>query len=84
MAYAPQELPQSSVEDLARAVTDELKAIGDEMIAAKFSTINLSELNVTPDKPRNGDVVNADGTNFNPGSGKGIYYFNGTIYVKLG
>ncbi len=82
--YSPQELPQTSVQDLARAVTDELRAISEALTAAQFNTLNLGEKNVAPDKPRDGDVLNADGTNFDPGSGKGIYFFNGTTYVKLG
>lgn len=37
-----------------------------------------------PVKPQEGMIVFADGTNWNPGSGKGIYYYNGTTWVKLG
>lgn len=82
--YAPQELPQTSVEDLARAITEELKLISEAMNSAQFDTITLVERNVTPDKPRDGVMVNADGTNFDPGNGKGIYFYNGSSYVKLG
>ena len=82
--YAPQELPKTSVDDLARAVTDELRSISESLITPQFDTINLVEKNVSLDKQRDGDVVNADGTNFNPGSGKGIYYYNGSSYIKLG
>ena len=48
----------------------------------EFESINLSEINVAPSKPRDGDLVNADGTNWNPGSGKGIYFYD-TTYNKL-
>jgi len=82
--YAPQEIPSSSVEDLARVLTSELQRIADALSNPEFDTMNLVEKNVALDKPRDGDTVNADGTNWNPGSGKGIYYFNGTSYVKLG
>lgn len=38
----------------------------------------LSPLAVAPAKPREGMLVVADGTNWNPGSGKGAYeYLNG-------
>ncbi len=39
---------------------------------------NVDFLNVAPDKPREGNIVGADGTNWNPGSGKGVYcYYSG-------
>lgn len=41
--------------------------------------IALDELNVEPERPREGMIVLADGTNWNPGSGVGFYgYANGT------
>lgn len=36
---------------------------------------NIEELNVAPDKPRDGNVAFADGTHWNPGSGRGLYYY---------
>lgn len=35
-------------------------------------------------KPREGMVRYADGTNWNPGSGKGMYYYNGTTWIFMG
>lgn len=41
-------------------------------------------LNVAPKKPREGMIRGADGTNWNPGAGKGVYaYYSGT-WNKLG
>tara|TARA_Y100000310_G_scaffold146376_1_gene145696 strand:- start:8799 stop:9101 length:303 start_codon:yes stop_codon:yes gene_type:complete len=34
-------------------------------------------------KPRNGDIRYADGTKWDPGSGAGIYFFNGSTWAKL-
>lgn len=82
--YDPSELPQTSVQDLARAVTDELQRVAESIRVASFNTINLQERHSALDKPRNGDLINADGTDYDPGSGKGIYYYNGSAYVKLG
>ena len=39
--------------------------------------------NAAPDKPRTGDIRYADGTDWNPGSGEGIYFYNGTAWVNL-
>lgn len=47
--------------------------------------IRLTEINVAPDKPRDGDVRFADGTNWNPGgTGRGFYGFYTGAWHKLG
>lgn len=40
--------------------------------------------NVVPDKPRSGDIVYADGTNWNPGSGQGFYGYYAGAWHFLG
>lgn len=37
-----------------------------------------------PPKRFDGDIRYADGTSWNPGSGAGIYYYNGTTWKFLG
>jgi hypothetical protein len=44
--------------------------------------LKLEVVQVAPDKPRNGDVVEADGTNFNPGAGAGTYIRRLGAWVK--
>ena len=46
--------------------------------------ILLTERNVAPDKPRDGQIILADGTNFNPGSGAGFYGRSNGAWVFLG
>jgi hypothetical protein len=43
----------------------------------------LPVLHEAPPKPREGRVAYADGTNWNPGSGAGVYVYNGMSWVKL-
>jgi len=43
----------------------------------------LQILNVAPERPRDGMVVAADGTNWNPGSGAGFYGRIGGAWVKF-
>lgn len=46
----------------------------------------LNEYNAEPDKPRNGMLVIADGTNWNPGAGgRGVYWYDesGSSWNKL-
>lgn len=45
--------------------------------------IKLRVLNAEPKKPRKGIIVYADGTNWNPGSGEGVYVYK-SGWVLLG
>lgn len=59
-----------------------------EAIPALIEAINLQgdaqrTLNVAPDKPRVGDLRFADGSNWNPGSGAGLYRHDGTNWVLV-
>lgn len=58
-----------------------------QRIAASFEfslARNVEFLHVEPTKVREGMVVGADGTDWNPGSGQGVYcYYNGA-WNKLG
>lgn len=72
----------TTLEELRDYVTDELG-----FVAQEFSSTNLLWLNPVhraPDKPREGMILYADGTDFNPGgTGKGVYVYDGTNWVKL-
>jgi hypothetical protein len=83
MSYVPGELSSESLEALKRSLQDELLKISEAIRIGQFERINLESLAVEPSKPRLGDVVNADGTNWNPGEGAGIYRYT-TSYVRVG
>lgn len=70
-----------TVEQLLNWVQEELRKISQEMV--KSSGIQFQVLNVAPDKPRDGMLVVADGTNWNPGAGAGIYLRIGAAWTKL-
>jgi len=79
--YAPGPLPIDP-QDLGVHVINELKSLGD--IIFNQATFRLERTNVAPDKPRLGDIRYADGSNWNPGSGEGIYFYNSAgNWVKL-
>ena len=42
---------------------------------ALVAKMNHPVLHKAPAKPRDGDPVHADGSDFNPGSGKGLYVY---------
>lgn len=80
VAYAPNPAPYDT-SDLPRYLYTEL-----ERIAAAINLLALGHLDVTyvsPEKPRQGDIRYADGTQWNPGSGAGMYYYNGTAWTFI-
>ena len=50
----------------------------------EVESLRVKELNVEPARPREGMVVLADGTNWDPGSGAGFYGYRGGSWVLLG
>lgn len=63
-------------------LAQELRKIAEALLSVE--EILLVELNVEPDKPRDGMIVLADGTNWNPGSGAGFYGRSAGAWVFLG
>ncbi len=78
MSYQPSIVPGGAW----RAwLAGELRSIASAINEPEF--IKLTELNAEPEKLENGMIVNADGTNWNPGSGAGIYARIAGAWVKL-
>lgn len=78
--YIPLSYP-SSFEDVFR----ELQNVQIAFEQGELNFIKYKEWNAEPDRPRAGMVVYADGTNWNPGSGEGLYiYKSGGSWVLLG
>lgn len=61
----------------------QLRVIADTLAAPTVRSITFAQLPAEPDKVGNGDVVFADGTNWNPGSGAGVYARVSGSWVKL-
>lgn len=80
VSYSPS-VPPRDAADLVRYLYDELSKIS---AAINEATYSLGISNVAPGKPRAGDLRIADGTNWNPGSGAGLYRHNGTTWVFIG
>jgi hypothetical protein len=70
----PQVDPDSDAARLARWAEDEHTAIAaaqnDDVIA-----LELRPIHVEPKRPRVGMLVYADGTDWDPGSGEGVYVY---------
>ena len=70
--YEPGPLP-SDPESLGVYTVDELKRLGNVLF--NQATFRLERIHEEPERPREGDIRYADGTDWNPGSGEGIYYY---------
>ena len=81
MPYRPRN-PPTDKEDLGKYLQQELDAISAEMEIALAR--NVEFLNVVPKKLREGMIRGADGTNWNPGSGKGVYAYYSAAWHFLG
>ncbi len=82
MAYTPREVVGNTLEELRLFLDDELRVIATGLGAV--NGIQLDVLHVEPSKPRDGQVVLADGTNWNPGSGVGFYGYRNGSWTFLG
>tara|TARA_R100001530_G_scaffold79118_1_gene55230 strand:- start:759 stop:1016 length:258 start_codon:yes stop_codon:yes gene_type:complete len=85
MAQAPKYNPNpvpSKTEDLPRYIFDELIRLQGALEENPTTFIEVK--NVAPTRIKQGDIIYADGSNFNPGSGEGIYFRNAAgSWVKL-
>ena len=70
--YEPGPLPLDD-KDLGVYVVTELKRLGNTIL--NQTHLRAERTHVEPKRPRGGDIVYADGTNWDPGSGEGIYFF---------
>ncbi len=83
MAYEPLiPSPDLEVGGLGEYVLEELRRIADALM--EVTDVRLVVLHVEPDKPRDGMIILADGTDFNPGSGAGFYGRSAGAWVLLG
>jgi hypothetical protein len=76
--YNPRPVPPDFNADFLDA---ELKAISNAM--GDTLALELRVRHAIPIRPREGMIVYADGTVWNPGSGKGWYGYNGTTWVLI-
>lgn len=75
LRYVPSPRPDDGDPiNLANWALQELEAISSVLNGIGAGRVDF--LNAPPEKPRNGDIRMADGTNWNPGSGRGYYGFD--------
>jgi hypothetical protein len=79
--YSPGDVP-ARIEDVQAFLRIELDKIQSALNATQDG--NLDEITVAPEKPRNGMLRRADGTQWNPGSGQGVYCYYAASWHFLG
>lgn len=69
---------------LPEETRDEFRRIADNFKRPDVEGVILAELNAVPAKVFEGLTVRADGTNWNPGAGRGVYCYQGGAWTFLG
>lgn len=82
MPYIPASFTgEATPENLRRFIEGEFLAIAREF--GETTALELRPIHAAPVKPREGMIVFADGTVWNPGAGKGVYTYSGGVWTKL-
>ena len=76
--------PPEDLAELARYLTDELRRIAAVFNAMEVPGIVWEELHAPPEKLFEGLVAFADGTDWDPGSGIGLYQRRSAAWVLIG
>lgn len=84
MAYALSRQPPSDYAALIVWLNDELSRVARESTEPSVTGMRFKTLNVVPPRVYEGLTVLADGTNWNPGAGQGVYTYYGAAWHKLG
>jgi len=79
--YAPEPVP-SDPKELPAYIERNNRAI--EMAINLLAAGHLDETHVAPTKPRTGDIRLADGSDWDPGTGQGVYAYYNSAWNKLG
>jgi len=82
MDYSPQ-IPPNNPAELPAWIAAELKRLKESLDAPQES-LTLQVTHVAPVRVKDGDIYEADGTNWDPGTGAGTYIRRAGAWVKLG
>jgi hypothetical protein len=81
--YSPTPIPADAPRDLRSWLADQLRQIADALARPEVNGLRFAQLAAEPDKLTTGDVVWANGSDWNPGSGAGLYEYRGGAWHKL-
>lgn len=82
MSYFPTVAPPiTTLEEFKRYMDAELRKISQEM--TETTALELRPVFAAPLRPREGMIIYADGTSWNPGSGEGPYVYKNGAWVIM-
>jgi hypothetical protein len=81
--YTPSGLPRGDLTALENFLEAEFQRLANDLEANIMDKVQLVERYAAPVKPREAMLVFADGTSWNPGSGRGVYVYSSGAWVKL-
>lgn len=80
--YQPGPIPAAADADaVLRYIQTELQKV--QNVIGLLAAGKHEVLYVAPTKPQEADIVYADGTSWNPGAGKGFYYWDGAAWTFI-
>jgi len=83
MSYQPDAVPGEAPAGLKAWLSNQFRRIASSLLDPTPRTVTLAVLGTAPARPRDGMIVYADGTSWNPGGGAGVYARVSGAWVKL-
>ena len=81
--YEPTPVASDSPPGLAQWLTDQLRRVANVLRAPEVNSVRFTILHKPPARFADGDLVYADGTDWNPGAGRGLYERRSSAWQKL-
>jgi hypothetical protein len=81
LAYKPTNIPIRQ-SDWSGWLLEQFRSIATALSYPRIDRIGFVVLHVEPTRPEIGTLVYADGTDWNPGAGEGLYQYTSTGWQK--
>lgn len=81
--YNRRQANPKNFEELKRYINDEFRRIEEALRFPDSETVTIIKLHSAPEKPIEGMMVYADGTDWDPGSGAGIYQYRSASWTFI-
>lgn len=81
MKYTPGNIPLAVPQALRSWLAEELRRVANAIGPLEF--VQVTPIDVEPAKPRAGMIVWAVATDWDPGSGPGLYVYNGSAWALI-
>jgi hypothetical protein len=81
--FEPTSIPSDAPAGLRQWLAAQLRRIADTLAQPEVISVRFTALAAQPDRYAEGDLVFANGTDWNPGSGAGLYERRGGAWRKL-